>query len=225
MTWTREKAEALIQRFRIADDAVDAKERKRRKIIAAATKLFLRFGYRKTSMDEVARNAHVAKGTVYLYFASKPELLLHAVAAEKAPLVATFLNIMDEADPHQRLWRYLYETGRAFSRMPLTTQFTVLGNDFEPALAELSPDIATLITEHQTEAFEHLLKPFVTIGDNMQRDITDRTAILLGLIYTMPAMLEKSIASGLDINRAAKIYADILVGGLTASPAASNTQI
>ena len=74
----------------------------------------------------------MAKGTVYLYFASKPELLLYAVAAEKAPLVATFLDVMDEPDPRQRLWRYLYETARAFSHMPLTTQFTLPGNDFEP---------------------------------------------------------------------------------------------
>lgn len=40
-------------------------------IIAAGEKLFSRFGYRRTSMDDIAREAGVAKGTLYLYFDGK----------------------------------------------------------------------------------------------------------------------------------------------------------
>lgn len=40
-------------------------------IIAAGEKLFGRFGYRRTSMDDIAREAGVAKGTLYLYFDGK----------------------------------------------------------------------------------------------------------------------------------------------------------
>ena len=38
--------------------------------------LFERLGYRRTSVDEVARQAGVAKGTVYLYFKTKADLLV-----------------------------------------------------------------------------------------------------------------------------------------------------
>ena len=38
--------------------------RKRERILRAATDLFVRLGYRKTSIDEVAKQAGVAKGTV-----------------------------------------------------------------------------------------------------------------------------------------------------------------
>ena len=38
----------------------DPKERKRRRIIAAATELFVHHGYRKTSVDEIAHRARVA---------------------------------------------------------------------------------------------------------------------------------------------------------------------
>jgi AcrR family transcriptional regulator len=44
---------------------------KREAILAAATGHFTRFGYRRTSMDDIARAAGVAKGTLYLYFDSK----------------------------------------------------------------------------------------------------------------------------------------------------------
>lgn len=43
-------------------------------ILDAAEQLFSQFGYRRTSMDDVARRAGVAKGTLYLYFDGKVAL-------------------------------------------------------------------------------------------------------------------------------------------------------
>ena len=43
-------------------------------ILSAAVKLFPQFGFRRTSMDDIAREAGVAKGTLYLYFAGKAEV-------------------------------------------------------------------------------------------------------------------------------------------------------
>lgn len=40
-------------------------------ILAAALVLFGRYGYRRTSIDDLARETGIAKGTVYLYFATK----------------------------------------------------------------------------------------------------------------------------------------------------------
>ena len=48
--------------------------RKRQAIMAAATALFLRDGYRNTSMDQVAADAAVSKQTVYKQFADKEQL-------------------------------------------------------------------------------------------------------------------------------------------------------
>lgn len=54
--------------------------RKREQILGSATELFVKHGYKKTSMEEVARAAGIAKGTVYLYYQNKAELLFHAMA-------------------------------------------------------------------------------------------------------------------------------------------------
>ena len=45
-------------------------------IVLAALELFTRYGYRKTSVDDIARTAQVAKRTVYLHFESKAEVFL-----------------------------------------------------------------------------------------------------------------------------------------------------
>lgn len=49
---------------------------KYRSILDAAERLFVRYGYKKTTIDEVAGEAGVGKGTIYSYFRSKEELLL-----------------------------------------------------------------------------------------------------------------------------------------------------
>jgi len=51
------------------------KRKTRQAIIAAAMKLFADKGYEQTSMDELAREAGVGKGTIYGYFAAKSEIL------------------------------------------------------------------------------------------------------------------------------------------------------
>jgi AcrR family transcriptional regulator len=56
--------------------AVEDKETRRREILDAAERLFLEHPDRMASVSEVAAAAGVAKGTVYLYFPSKEEMLL-----------------------------------------------------------------------------------------------------------------------------------------------------
>ncbi len=43
-------------------------------ILDAALRVFGQYGYRRTSMDDIAREAGIGKGTIYLSFASKEEV-------------------------------------------------------------------------------------------------------------------------------------------------------
>ncbi len=60
-----------------------AGEDKRAKILEAATTLFNRYGYRRTSIDLLAAEAQVAKPTVYAYFEDK-EAIFRAVVEHVA---------------------------------------------------------------------------------------------------------------------------------------------
>jgi AcrR family transcriptional regulator len=48
---------------------------KRRQILDGARKVFMDLGFDGASMNEIARAAGVSKGTLYLYYPSKEELL------------------------------------------------------------------------------------------------------------------------------------------------------
>lgn len=49
------------------------------KIVQAAITTFSKYGYDKTRMDDIAENAKISKGTLYLYFKSK-EKLFYAIS-------------------------------------------------------------------------------------------------------------------------------------------------
>jgi AcrR family transcriptional regulator len=52
------------------------------RVLAVALEVFGRYGFRKTSMDEVARSADISRQGLYLYFASKEALFRAAVRQE-----------------------------------------------------------------------------------------------------------------------------------------------
>jgi len=51
-------------------------------ILNVANRLFSRFGFHKTSMDEVAKTARKAKGSLYYHFTSKEELFKEVINQE-----------------------------------------------------------------------------------------------------------------------------------------------
>ncbi|HHS96890.1 MAG TPA: TetR/AcrR family transcriptional regulator [Chloroflexi bacterium] len=56
-------------------------EERRAQIIEAALRCFARSGYANTTMDEIAAEAGVSKGTLYWYFESKDDLLMTALSS------------------------------------------------------------------------------------------------------------------------------------------------
>jgi TetR/AcrR family transcriptional regulator, mexJK operon transcriptional repressor len=76
--------------------------RKRGAILGAATTLFLRNGYRGTSMDEIAALASVSKQTVYKHFADKEslfsEIVTGTVSEISDPVHEEVLKLEDSGD-------------------------------------------------------------------------------------------------------------------------------
>ena len=75
---------------RAAGNARAARQAERRDaILAAALEEFAASGFAATRLDDVARRAGVAKGTIYLYFRDKESLFQELVRASLSPMVGT----------------------------------------------------------------------------------------------------------------------------------------
>ena len=127
---------------------------RRRQLLEAALSVFLKFGFRKTSMDEIARAANVSRQGLYLHF-EKKEALFKAVVqhALAVALDAAGARLGDAALPvRQRLvgafdeWlgRYVGALGAA-------------GSD----LGEATDALVQPLVREQNQRFVELLSKFM----------------------------------------------------------------
>src|SRR5262245_66248599 len=65
----------------------DRRTERRAAILSAALEEFAARGFAATRLDDVARRADVAKGTIYLYFSDKESLFQELVRTMLSPLV------------------------------------------------------------------------------------------------------------------------------------------
>lgn len=81
----------------------------RNSILNVANRLFSRFGFHKTSMDEIAKVARKAKGSLYYHFAGKEELFKAVISKEMDVLKNQLGIIVDNPDLNaaEKLKRYL----------------------------------------------------------------------------------------------------------------------
>lgn len=88
------------------------------KIIDAARSIFARYGFKKTTMDDIAHAAHKAKSSLYHYFKSKQEVF-HAVVEKEVKILKKELNdALDKAETSQgKLRAYVVTRMVAFKRL------------------------------------------------------------------------------------------------------------
>src|SRR5258707_7735482 len=78
-------------------------------ILAAALDEFAARGFAATRLDDVARRADVAKGTIYLHFADKETLFEELVRMELSPVVAALENVSHAEIPFRMITNQLIE--------------------------------------------------------------------------------------------------------------------
>jgi len=92
-------------------------EFRRTQILDAARQTFARHGLKTATVDQIARAARVAKGTVYLYYRSKNEILRHALDQGLTALGdATIPSIGAPGPIDERLRRFLHAMLEYFDR-------------------------------------------------------------------------------------------------------------
>lgn len=80
---------------------------RREEILTAATAVFARKGFAASRIEDVAAEAGIAKGAVYLYFDSRDDLLASVFTAFAAE-IATMLTSLGEGSALERLERLVH---------------------------------------------------------------------------------------------------------------------
>lgn len=216
-TLTLDDLRRLLEEYGVEAEPRDAKARTRARILRAATTLFCKHGYRRTSVDAVAHEAGVAKGTVYLHFKTKAELLIHTVAEEKKRYFGRLGPVLDESlQPAARLEGYLALAFRLLAEMPLVSRLMQGDREVLAVLEEAGPDFAqqTLALQRQVmEAMLHGIGAFDTLAADERHA---RSRVLVGLLYAAGHLIDPRLRGDMPLKRYAQVLAKVIVGGLGA---------
>ena len=130
---------------------------RRRRLLEAALATFLRYGFRKTSMEEVARAGQLSRQALYLHFATKEELFGAAVQHFlQTGLEAAGVALDGEATLEARL-------GEAFDAWVgrYVGLFGADVSDLQQASQEL---VGPLIQEHEERFVERVARALRSSG-------------------------------------------------------------
>jgi len=174
-------------------------------ILRAAWKLIRHYGYGKTTIAEVAREAGVGKGTVYLYFRSKEEIML-ALVDWTNERINDHLRRIAQSDlpPEERVRRCLLH--RVLRIYDLVHRYP----HGEDVISSMKPAIARRIDRHVQDQGEIL-------AGILDREPAD-TAHLLAEIFELLTPPYYRFRTRKSLEQFASRVADLVLGGL-AQPA------
>ena len=94
------------------------KEEYRKKILISAGRIFSRFGYKKTTLDEIAKALKMGKSSIYYYFESKSEIF-EAVVLYEADILRNELTkaIKSVDSPVEKMRNYVFVRMKAFEKL------------------------------------------------------------------------------------------------------------
>lgn len=124
----------------------------------AAQDLFRKYGYHKTSVNEIAKKAKIAKATIYKYFDSK-ELVLHAILMDY--LKISINEVVHQGNQHLSKEEHLKILILKVSRLSYTVCNEFIGWDFIRESVNAQEFLKNLSDELENILYDE----FITIKD------------------------------------------------------------
>jgi AcrR family transcriptional regulator len=94
------------------------KEELKRKIVVSAGKIFSYYGFKKTTMEEIAKALKMGKSSIYYYFESKEEIF-ESVVLNEANILRNELTtaIKSVESPIDKMKNYIFVRMRSFEKL------------------------------------------------------------------------------------------------------------
>jgi len=189
----------------------------RERILDAAERLLGRFGYRKMTVDDIAAEAGIGKGTVYLSFPSKEEVVLSTVDR----IVERVCTAMEEAAARDAS---APDRLRAMLRARVLVRFEAVAA-YSASLNDLLGSIRAALLARRVQHFEREISLLVRViaGGQQEGELTagaprriGRALVLATNSFLPYALSPDELGDAKRLRREAGDVIDIVVDGITA---------
>jgi len=114
---------------KLIKEIVFMKNSKAELIVDVAQRLFAKYGFKKTTIDEIAHSAHIAKGSIYYYFGSKEDIFRAVLDKENRLWSQKVREVINRAStPQEKLRAYLVTRMKYLSK--LTNFYSALREEY-----------------------------------------------------------------------------------------------
>ncbi len=163
-------------------------KRKQQQILTTAEAMFNRFGIKKTAVDDIARDARVAKATIYNYFGNKEGLLKALITQKIKQFESRLQNTADTAiNPVDAIKSLIQEHIHLFTANPFINDPALQDNELKEELSQKEEHLLQKIVQQAS------VKGLLQSGDSNQ------------IIHTLLLLLQgiessiKSISFSMDL--------------------------
>jgi AcrR family transcriptional regulator len=147
---------SMSQTFASSAPDLDPQQDRQSRILDAAERCFVRSGFHRTTMQDVAAEAGMSPGNLYRYFPSKDAIVIALAERDRARIGDDFAVFAQEGDflgLFRRLaWKHFAEEPRERAVLCLEIWAEATRNR---TFAEISQAFDTDITERMTALFSH----------------------------------------------------------------------
>ncbi len=133
---------------------MDLQTNKKELILKVSRDLFARFGLKKTTVEEIARFAHIGKGTIYHYFDSKERIFAEVIEGEREFLKKRVWEAISREDSPQ---------GKLKAFLLTKMKYLVQLSNYYGSLRDKYLERYAVIEKARRESFKEELKIIKTI--------------------------------------------------------------
>lgn len=186
-------------------------DKKRENILVEAEKLFAHFGIKKTTMDDISKNAKMGKSTMYYYFKNKEEIFAEIIRRDSV----VFRSVLNQAiakgkTPQEKISNYVLARMKHFRK--LNNYFSTLTDEYYEQFAFVE-NVRKEFNEFEKSTLSALIDEGVKLGifavDGVENTARNLAICLKGLEY--PLLLENGKS---DIKNEANQVLKILFKGI-----------
>jgi AcrR family transcriptional regulator len=188
----------------------------REAILDSTDRLLARFGYQKMTIDDLAKDVGIGKGSIYLHFKSKEEIVLSHIDRIVERLKKNLINIVESNfSPAEKLEKMLLE--RVLYRFDSVQHYT-------ESLNELLASLRTKVIERREIYFQEEVEIFIKVLEEGSEaghfEINNKNKTAESFILATNSLLPSSLSTQElgereEIEEKTRNIAEILIRGIS----------